>query len=282
MLRISIIILALLCTFSMPGQAEENADIRGIRTFLDSGKPDLAASAATRLLRKSDLSRSDRGTLLAIIVEAEIQQVTASHFTDVKPAIAAIDSLLREFPDSEYASDVRWRRAWLFWKGGHHNQAIMAAREITTIDQQPENLRRAWLLMARIHISLENYSYARSDLLQYGLQVKKNSREQALGMAWMSIVDFGEKRNAMAYKQLNNVYAHWPDTIEKEPDLFATYIQLMVAEDGQRQQTFKLSKRFIKRFIDRDQAPPIRLIHADILASQPASIKQALKEYSIL
>ncbi|MBL4775043.1 MAG: tetratricopeptide repeat protein [Mariprofundus sp.] len=272
--------MLLLClpavAISQDGDAAQPA-----RVYLNSGNPEQAIKTARRVLRKLNLPSEDRLALLSLIAKAEIMRVSHQRYEKVSRAIDAIGIVLREFPDSRDSAELRWQLAWTWWKSGNHKQAISAAREIITQDQQANNLRRAWLLMARIHIQQRNFSYARSDLLQYGLQVKHRSRQQATGMAWMSIIDIGEMRHAVAFKNMHTVYNKWPDLIRTDPELFAAYIQLMHQQNNEKE-TLQLSEIFIGQYIHTDHAAPIRLIHADIRSQQDNRIDDAIQEYGIL
>ncbi|TLS68960.1 tetratricopeptide repeat protein [Mariprofundus erugo] len=255
--------------------------VQAARIFFGNGNPEQAISSAEKLLKKPDLSRDERSDLLSLIADAEILRTTHQHFEDIKPATHAIEALLQEFPDHPHAAHYRWQRAWLWWQAGDEKQAMVAGREIIAMDQQPASLQRVWLMMARIHIKQRLFAYARSDLLQYGLQVNNKSREQAVGMAWMAVVDQGEARNAPALQTLNSIYSNWPDVITDEPKLFSTYIHLLYDQQDFAK-TLKLADAFIRQYITNDLAGGVRLIRADILSSQEKTIPTALMEYGIL
>lgn len=278
--RLLVITAILLPLLSLPALAAGDR-VQAARIFFGNGNPEQAISSAEKLLKKSDLSRDERSDLLALIADAEVLRTTHQHFEDIKPATHAIETLLQEFPAHPRAAHYRWQRAWLWWQAGDEKQAMVAGREIIAMDQQPANLQRVWLMMARIHIKQRLFAYARSDLLQYGLQVNNKSREQAIGMAWMAVVDQGEARNAPALQTLNSVYSNWPDVITGEPKLFSTYIHLLY-EQQDHAKTLKLADAFIRQYITNDLASGVRLIRADILSSQERTIPTALMEYGIL
>ena len=281
MIRILFTSLALTLLFPAISMADESDRIRGARIYLNSGNPEQAIRTAERHLKNADTLPSERRGLLNLIADAEYMRATHKHFENIKPAIRAIETLNREFPDNPQAAEFRWKRAWLYWKSGDRKQAVTSAREIISRDQQPVNLRRAWLLMARIHLQQNNFAYARSDLLQYGLQVDRNSREQATGMAWLAIVDQGESRIDVTYKSLQKVYRKWPDIITDEPILFSTYIH-MLYEFGEHKQAFKQAEAFLDQHISKPEAASVRLIRADILAASKDTVTDAIKEYGIL
>jgi len=281
MLRIFIICLTGTLLFPGLTPAAESERVQGAKIYLNGGSPDQAIRTAERHLKSADTLPSERVALLTVIARAQIMIATHKHFENINSAILAIETLNREFPGHPEAAEFRWKKAWLQWKAGNRKQAVTSAREIISKDQQPENLRRAWLLMARIHLQQENYAYARSDLLQYSLQAGGDSREQATGMAWLAIVDQGEDRPEVAFKSLQTVYKKWPAIITGEPGLFSAYVHILYQQDSSKE-TLKQTEGFIKRYINTPQAAAVRLIRADILAEDEKTIAAAIKEYGIL
>ena len=281
MLRIIFMTILLLSSFPYIAISQGDSASQAARAYLNSGKPEQAIKTAQRVLKNINQSPSDRLNLLNLIAQAEIMRTNSKHFEQINNATQAINVVLQEFPASSEATELRWQLAWIHWKKGNQKQAITAAREIITQDQQANSLRRAWLLMARIHIQSGNFSYARSDLLQYGLQVTHKSRDQAIGMAWMAIIDIGEKRHDIAFKNFNTIYKKWPDLITSEPELFSPYIHLMHQHNDETT-TLQMTESFISQYINTPYAAPVRLIYADILAKNSSSIKKAIQEYSIL
>jgi len=273
--------MALLAALPCTAWGQATGQIQAAITFLHNGNPEQAVSTAQRALRKVTLTASERMRLLATIARAETMRATHQHFEHVQPAIQALDAVINEFPDNPDAPQFRWKQAWLWWQAGENKQAITAAREIIAQNQQIANLRRAWLLMARVHLRMKNYAYARSDLLQYGLKVRSHSRQQAIGMAWMAIVDQGESRSAAAFKNLHAVYRAWPGVITAEAELFATYIDLL-NRHGRHKAALPLANAFIRQYSNEAQSALVRFIRANIHANDAQTIPAAIKEYSIL
>jgi len=281
MLRVSFIIILLLSSLSYAEISQAGDASLAAQTYLNSGNPEQSIKTAQRALKKTNIAPSERLTLLSLIANAQIMIATHQRYEHVSSAIQAINVVLQEFPENAQSAEFRWQLAWMQWKSGDQKKAISAARDIITQDQQMANLRRAWLLMARIHIQLGNFSYARSDLLQYGLQVDSRSYEQATGMAWMAIIDIGEKRPKIAFKSLNIVYKKWPTVVTSDAQLFAAYIQLMY-QYGSQSNTLQLTELFIGQYIHTEHAAPVRLIHADIQSTTSQTIHEAIKEYGII
>ncbi len=281
MLRIFFTFTLLLSSLSYADISQAGDASQAAQTYLNSGNPAQSIKTSQRALKKTNLSPSERLALLSLIANAQIMIATHQRYENVSNAIQAINVALQEFPENAQSAEFRWQLAWMHWNAGNLKKAISAARDIITQDQQTANLRRAWLLMTRIHLQLGNFSYARSDLLQYGLQVESRSHEQAIGMAWMAIIDIGEKRQKIAFKSLDMVYKKWPSIITSDPKLFAAYIQLM-HQYGRQNTTLKLTETFIGQYIHTDHAAPVRLIHADIQATTSKTIDDAIKEYGII
>jgi len=281
MLRILFITATLLSLLPASATAADSQRVQAARIFYANGNPDQSIISAQELLKKSNIKREERRSLLTLIADAELMRATYKHFLDIEPATRAIEALLHEFPDHKRAAHYRWQRAWLWWKSGNEKQAMTATREVIARDQQPANLRNAWLLMTRIHLQQQHYAYARSDLLQYGLQTETNSKEQAVGMAWMAIVDQGEERSDAALANMNTVHQRWPGVLRDEPSLYAAYIELL-NNHHQPEQALKLANDFLRRHISSDEAAGVRLIRAGVWSAQPANISKAIKEYGIL
>jgi len=261
--------------------AETGEKAQAVRAFLDNGNPQQAISTANALLRNSTLDPSERMQLLSLIAQSEEVRARYGHYQDVRPAIDALDALLKEFPDHPDAADFRWQRASLFWHSGQSKLAIDALRDLLSQDQQTLQQRRAWLLLARIHLQLNHLPLARSDLLQYGLNVDDDSADQAIGLSWMAIIDWRESRPDIAFKMLSTVFKTRPETITSEPEFYAAYIQLL-NQHGQRQDALHHASRFLISYLTTPEAAAVRLLRTDIMAEDPSELTESIKEYGIL
>lgn len=259
--------------------AETSNRVQGVRIFLNQGNPEQAIQMAAKLLASPKLSEEDRLELLKLIAEAEEFRATAGHFQDVSTAVNAINTVLKEFPDRVDQASFIWRIAWLYWKRGADKLSLAAARDITERFRDTHEAINAWMLMARIHINLAKFDAARNDLLQHGLRVNDDSVEQLVGLSWIAVIDYEERRFSHAYAALEKVYLKRADVIESEERLFATYIRLLHRFERD-QEAMSLSDQFLKQYVKGFYVPHIRLLHADILAQQPdADLKLVEKEY---
>ncbi len=258
--------------------------IQGVRAFLQNGNPEQAIRTAHLLLRDLQLEPSERMALMQLVYEAELFRARHNHYSDIQPALAATEAMLHEFPDHPQAPEFRWQRASLLWHAGKLKKASAALRELLTQDQGPLEQRRAWLLLARIHLDQGHLGQARSDLLQYGIHVASGSREQALGLAWMAMVDWQEQRFEAAFDSLKSLMQTHADIVTSEPRFYSTYV-LLLHRFGFEDLARKHAERFLNSYLTSEYAPRVRLLHADILAggeSPEDDIREAIKEYGLL
>lgn len=259
--------------------AESNDRVLGVRIFLNQGNPEQAIQTAEKMLASPTLVEKDRLELLKLIAEAEEFRASSSHYQDISKAINAINTVLKEFPDSVDQASFLWRSAWLYWKKGADKSALATARELTEKFRDSGDATKAWLLMARIHIDQAKFDSARNDLLQHGLRVKDDSVEQLVGLSWIAVIDYEEGRYKQSYAALENVYLNDADVIEFEERLFATYIRMLYRFERD-QDAMNLSDKFLKQYVKGFYVPHVRLLRADMLAQLPdANLKLVEKEY---
>ncbi len=259
--------------------AEPSDRVQGVRIFLNQGNPEQAIQTAEKMLASPKLAEMDRLELLKLVAEAEEFRAAASHYQDITKAIRAIDTVLKEFPDSVDQAPLIWRSAWLYWKRGADKLALAAARDLTERFRESRDATKAYLLMARIHIDQARFDSARNDLLQHGLRVKDDSVEQLVGLSWIAVIDYEERRFKQSYAALEKVYLKDADIVESEERLFATYIRMLHRFDRD-QEAMNLSDKFLKRYVKGFYVPHVRLLRADMLAHMPdPNLKLVEKEY---
>jgi len=279
MIRSIIVFTILICWGGGIAIADSGDRVQGVRIFLNQGNPEQAIQTAGKMLAAPKLSEKDRLELLKLIAEAEEFRATSSHFQDVSKAVDAINTVIKEFPDSIDQASFVWRVAWLYWKKGADKLALAAARDLTERFRDSNDATKAWLLMARIHIDLAKFDAARNDLLQHGLRVKDDSVEQLVGLSWIAVIDYEERRFKQSYAALEKVYLKNADVIESEERLFATYIR-MLHRFVRDQEAMSLSDKFLKQYVKGFYVPHIRLLRTDMRAEQPdADLKLVEKEY---
>jgi len=282
MLHLLIVFSLITGLFCGQALAATSSRVQGVRIFLNQGNPEQAIDTAESLLTEPQLAEEDRLMLLRLIAEAEEFRAVASHFQNVSKAVAAIQTLIKEFPSDVDEPELLWKSAWLHWRRGADKVAMATARDVKTRFPDSKTTTKAYLLMARIHIELKKYNLARNDLLQYGIRVDDDSREQALGNVWIAVVDFEESRFKQAMNGLDSVYKLRPELVELEERLFATYI-LALHQQGLTDDAFILAEKFLKRYSKGEYLARVRLLRADIRHSQKDVDLAALqKEYEII
>lgn len=252
----------------------------GVRAILDNGNPELAIRAAQALLAAKHLRNGERRQLLELIARAEEMRAAWRDYADADKALAAWRTLLKEFPNDPGAADVRWHIAWIWWKQGELLKARKAAEGIIEHHPASRRARMAQLLMARIAIARDRLNKARKHLLQYMIDAPDAPREQALGLAWLAVVDAREHRFEAALSGMEKARSLAPGLVENDPELLAVHVRLL-HRLGHADQAFARSEIFLKRYIDTRFAPSVRLLHADMLAAR-GQRKRALEEYDQL
>ncbi|MES0371699.1 MAG: hypothetical protein ABUK11_05415 [Mariprofundaceae bacterium] len=262
--------------------AEPSGRVQGVRIFLNQGNPEQAIQTAGKLLASPKLTEEDRFALLQLVAEAEEFRAASRHYQDVSRAIAAIKTIIKEFPDDVDEPAMLWKSAYLYWRKGAEKLAMSTARNLKDRFHDSDYATKALLLMARIHISQKKYNFARNDLLQHGIRVEDDSRSQKLGNVWIAVVDFEEFRFKESYSAFNEVYQINPRIIEADQRLFATYIR-MLYRYGDRSAAISYADKFLKRYIKGVYVPHIRLLRADMLSEQKGvSLDEIRKEYELI
>lgn len=262
--------------------AEPSSRVQGVRIFLNQGNPEQAIQTAGKLLATPKLSEEDRLALLELIAEAEEFRTASSHYQDISKAIAAIKTLIKEFPDDIDEAALLWRSAYLYWRKGAEKLAMSTARGLKDRFRDSDDSTKALLLMARIHIDQRKYNFARNDLLQHGIRIDDGSRGQKLGRIWIAVVDFEEFRFKESYIGLDEVYQVSPGIIEAEERLFATYIRLL-NRYGRSKDAIPYAEKFLKRYLKGVYVPHIRLLRADMISRQKGvNLDAVRKEYELI
>ncbi|MDX8392641.1 MAG: tetratricopeptide repeat protein [Mariprofundaceae bacterium] len=257
----------------IPVSAAQNKDIANIRSLLHNGKPVVAEKKAHALLKTGKIDDRERRNLLRIIAIAEEMQTKLHEYSDADRAIAAWKALLHEFISPDDAANIRGKIAWLYWKQDNLDAAIRTAEEILKESAGSREAMEGRMLLARIHIKQGKLRLARKHLLSYMLDTSTDS-DQARGLAWVSVVDFREHRQAVAFENIGKAIRLSPGLVSANVTLFSTYIQLLYTRNDTNRFT-KQSERFLKLYIDRPEALLIRLMRADMQAKKGMPAKAA-------
>lgn len=275
-----ILLLCYVCFLPQMLMASERVD--GIRVFLNNGSPEQSIRMSQALLANEVLEDKERFELLSLIADAEEMRAQSQYYGDVLPAINALKSLKKEFPNRINDPELQWRLAWLHWKHGDEKAALNYARELRSNYEGHVEAVQAAMLMARIYIVRKQWSEARSSLIQYGFGADLDSREESLAKAWLAVVDVAEGRFDVALKQLDSVFKNHPDVVRKDEQVWATYIQVLHIAKRDKE-AMKHADGLLKSYSSGDYIARIRLLRADLWlkykVKPPSRIE---REYDIL
>jgi len=275
-----VLLLCYICLLPQVLMASERVD--GIRVFLNNGNPEQSIRMSQALLANETLKDKERFELLSLVADAEEMLTQAQYYGDISRAVNALKTLKKEFSDRINAPELEWRLAWLHWKHGDEKIALKYARELRSDYAGHEEAIEAAMLMARIYITQRKWDEARSSLIQYGLGVELDSREESLTKAWLAVVDVAEGRHDIALKQLDYVFRNYPDVIRKDEHLWSTYIQVLRAATRDKE-AIEQANAFLNIYLSGDYVPSIRLLRADLWllhAVKPAD--RIEREYDVL
>ncbi len=275
-----ILLLCYMCLLSQTLMASERVD--GIRVFLNNGSPEQSIRMSQALLGNETLKDKERFELLSLIADAQEMRSQAQYYDDISLAVNAIKALIKEFPDRIDAPELTWRLAWLHWKHGDEKVALKYARELRSDYPNNKESVQAAMLMARIYIGQRKWNEARSSLIQYGLGVALDSREEALAKAWLAVVDIAEGRNVIALKQLDGAFKKYPNEVRRDEHLWFTYIQLLHMGNRDKE-AMKQADGFLNDYLSGDYVALVRLLRADLwLLHRAKSLDRIEREYDLL
>jgi len=279
--RLLSLVLLLTLFFQPVSAAETGSRPEGIRVFFQHGQYDLAISTAHEILSQPNVPDQERYELLLILARAEEKLAELRHYTHVETAIRSYEALHKEFPKKFTSGNMQWKIAWLSWNSRDFERADVAAQTILQENSREPEAKKAALLHARHLIRKKKFSAARSVLLMhFGLSPDVSAAEEAEGLVWLAVIDEGEHRNRLAYKTMQKTYVVYPNIIEGNALVYATYIRLLTRY-ANPEILLPHINRFVKRYITSQEAPQIRLLQADTLAAQGRS-RDAETVYGIL
>jgi len=275
-----ILLLCYVCLLPQILMASERVD--GIRVFLNNGNPEQSIRMSQALLANETLKDKERFELLSLVADAEEMHTHSQYYDDISSAVSALKTLKKEFPDRINAPELQWRLTWLYWKHGDEKIALKYARELRSDYAGHNEAVEAAMLMARIYVSQRKWNEARSSLIQYGLGVELESREESLAKAWLAVVDVAENRHEVALKQLDSVFKKYPDVIKKDEHLWATYIQVLRRANRDKE-AIAQADVFLNNYLSGDYVARVRLLRADLwLLHQVKPADRIEREYDVL
>jgi len=278
MTKLFIFISLFLFVFTSAHGAEDDA-IRGIATYLKIGSPEKASSTARALLKNTQLTNTERQTVLEYIVEAETTMARAKHYEDVKPAVAAIQTLINAFPNKVDEEQLTWEIANLYWDQDSYENAQAVLLDLQ--NRFPSHYE-SHLMMGKIFYLNKNYADARNSFLRYALHVNSNSEQAREVRLWTALVDFAEKRFVPAFAAMEEIIKQQPELITNQESIYSRYI-LLLAMQNQNKEALRQADAFLSIYKATKHAPEIRLLHADLtLELFPKKASTVEKSYEIL
>ncbi|MDX8381805.1 MAG: tetratricopeptide repeat protein [Ghiorsea sp.] len=260
----------------------ESANVEAIQTYLNQGQPEQAISTAHLLLSSNNLDPKDRKPLLELVLDGQLMIVKAQHYDDVSPAILAIQTLIKEFPEQVNEPKLIWSMIELYW-----NQNKLDDAQANILDLQnrfpssPESTK-SWLMLGKIHFIYKDYASARNSFLRYSIHYPNNSSESREVRMWSALTNYEEKSYAPALKTLNTIFNQEPELITTEDSIYSRYIQLLRIQK-QYDQALIQSKNFLSIYKTSMHTPEIRLLQADLqLLQGTATKKKIIKAYNLL
>ena len=274
--------ILILFTISAPLHAATvSKQVKSIQVLIQAGDPDHAIQQARHTLAQGKVDNNERFQLLTLISDAEFIRATAQFFSDIDSAVAAQEAVLKAFPERSDGARLRWRIVKLYWKHGQIDAALDATQRLRSIFPASIEAHQSWMVDAQLKLELGRTSQARSALLQFSLQTRE-TREQALLLAWTGMVDNREGRYPQAFKNFDRSFRIDPTALEGNPLIYSTYIMIQHRQ-GRDQKALMLSNRFLTRYLDSELIPSVRLMRTDILAQSPkAHALEVEREYTDL
>ncbi len=281
MLRRVIVILLTLFTFTSLGLTMEERSL-AIQTYLNQGKPEQAVTTAYLLLKEDNLNNQERKELLKLIVQAQLIIVKAKHYEDVKPAVDALQSFIREFPESVDEPNLIWQIINLYWNQNNLEEAQSYILDLQNRFPQSLEATKSWLILGKIHFIHKNYSEARTNFLRFAITFPQDSTQGRNVRIWTALVDYAEGRFDVAFKALRPIFDQQPSLITEQPSIYSRYIHLLHTE-GLYAQALAQTKNYLSLYKTSSHTPEIRLLHADLLLLQPNPDKDVvIKAYSLI
>ncbi len=278
--RVVAILLTLFTFFSASLATGDRA--QAIQTYLNQGKPEQAVTTAYLLLKEANLKNQERKKLLELIIQAQLIMVKAKHYEDVQPAVDALQSFMREFPEHADEPSLIWQIIDLYWSQNNLEETQSYILDLQNRFPQSPETTKSWLTLGKIYFIHKNYAEARTNFLRFAIAFPVNSSQGREVRIWTSLVDYAEGRFDVAFKALEPIFKKQPNLITEQPSIFSRYIHLLRIE-GQFTEALTQANHFLSLYKTSPHTPEIRLLHADLLLLQPKPNKNAvIKAYSLI
>ncbi len=275
-------VLFLICLLYSTSVYAAGEKAQAVRTYLYNGNPVQAIQTAQTLLTNAGLQNDERQILFELIVQAESLISKAQHYEDVSAAVQAIETLLKEFPNTTNEAALRWEIATLYWNQNNLEEAQTTITDLQARFPHHKDTEGSWMMQGKIHFLNKNYSESRNAFLRYAILVPSESKQGYEVQMWTALIDYEEKRYRTSLTTLKHIMRQQPQLITQQESIYARYILLL---DIQNEKTLALkhAKRFIKQYKQGRHSAAIRLLDADLRAASPrANREKILKAYGLL
>lgn len=271
MLNIHRTLLPPLCIMAflyIPALHAENIDITRASSFLQLGAPDKSITFAQQLLANPQLSNHERKQLLELIAQAELIITSARHYENVDRAVAALETLIKEFPDQVDEPALLTQIIDLYWNKNALEEAQASILDLQSRFPASQQTQDSMLTLGKIYFIHHRLADARSMFLRFALYVERDSTQGREVQLWTALVDYEEGRYAQALPVLEKIYRLNPKLITMHDSIYARYINLLNIQ-GKTRQSLIQTREFLKTFKTSAHSPAIRLLQADLLLGLP-------------
>ncbi len=250
--------------------------------LLAQGMPDKAIASAQKALSSPNLGNAERKSLLELIAKAELTIAEARHYEDVSQAVAAINTLIQEFPDQVDEPALLATIIDLYWKQNALEEAQASILDLQRRFPDTEEAQDSLLTLGKIHFIHHRLADARSAFLRYALHVPLHSAKGREVRLWTAMIDYEEGRYDQALPVFEYVYQAQPDLITRHDNIYARFIQLLRMQ-GENRKALYHSREFLNAYKTSFHSPEIRLLQADLLLALPnPPVQDIIRLYDML
>ncbi|WP_081881073.1 tetratricopeptide repeat protein [Ghiorsea bivora] len=274
--------LCMVVLLHIPTLHAENIKITRAASFLQQGAPNKTISFAQQLLATPQLSESERKQLLELIAQAEVMIASARHYEDVHRAVAAIETLIKEFPEQVDEPTLLTQIIDLYWKQDALEEAQASILDLQSRFPASQQAQDSMLTLGKIYFIHHRLADARRMFLRFALHVKRDSAQGREVQLWTALVDYEEGRYDQALPVFEKIYRLKPELITAHDNIYARYINLLNIQ-GKKRQALIQTRDFLKTFKTSSHSPSIRLLQADLLLGLPnPPIEDVARVYELL
>lgn len=274
--------LCMVVLLNIPSLHAENIDITRALSFLQLGAPDKTISHAQHLLSQSQLNEGERKQLLELISQAELMITSARHYEDVSRAVAAIETLIKEFPEQVDEPALLAQIIDLYWKQDALEEAQASILDLQSRFPASQQAQDSMLTLGKIYFIHHRLADARSMFLRFALHVERSSAQGREVQLWTALVDYEEGRYDQALPVFEKIYRLNPELITTHDNIYARFINLLSIQ-GKKRKALVHTREFLNTFKTSTHSPAVRLLQADLLLELPnPPVQDVARVYELL